>query len=293
MSSKKDIFITAVQLTLIDGARTVPTAVYYDDGNPVIGHEALDHPALTEHLRDDFKIELGMKDPIALASKRTRSDGTPLRSPIGTAKDFCDGVLSKLAIELERHGEPYPKRILIAEPLSLGGGEKTTDSWLANYRAALRRILYGRFEEIDFMPEPFAVFQYYRYGLKHALIAQKQKHIALVMDFGGGTFDVSVIETTAEGDISQGGRHSRPLSASSIPVGGFYVNKLIASDVLFEAIDKKADKAGVRKAINRFNEVKNYDAADLTEFRKNFLCFFQCLSDAAPGCRGRQDFDLF
>ena len=274
MSSKKDLFITAVQLTPIDGARTVPTAVYYNDGKPVIGHEALDQPALTEHLRDDFKIELGMKGPGALAAKTTGPDGTAIRSPIGTAKDFCDGVLSKLAGELELRGEPYPKRILIAEPLSLGGRESATDSWLANYRAALRRILHGKFEEVDFMPEPFAVFQYYRYGLKHALIAQKQKHIALVMDFGGGTFDVSVIETTAEGDISQGGRHSRPLSASSIPVGGFYVNKLIAADLLFEAIERNANKSAIRKAIDRFDQVKNYDAADLSEFHDDMLCFF-------------------
>ncbi len=274
MNSKKDLFITAVQLTPIDGARTIPTAVYYNNGRPIIGHEALDQPALTEHLRDDFKIELGMKDPTALAAKHTRLDGTTLRSPIGTAKDFCDGVLSKLANELGVHGEPYPKRILIAEPLSLGGGEAATDSWLANYRAALRRILHGRFEEIDFMPEPFAVFQYYRYGLKHALIAQKQKHIALVMDFGGGTFDVSVIETTTEGDISQSGRHSRPLSASSIPVGGFYVNKLIAEDLLFETIEKKASKRAIRNAINKFDQVKNYDAVDHTEIRDDMLRFF-------------------
>ena len=54
MTSKKDLFITAVQLTPIDGARTVPTAVYYNDGEALIGQEALDQPALTEHLRDNF-----------------------------------------------------------------------------------------------------------------------------------------------------------------------------------------------------------------------------------------------
>jgi molecular chaperone DnaK (HSP70) len=41
------------------------------------------------------------------------------------------------------------------------------------------------------MPEPFAVFQYYRYGVKHPLVAQRTKHIALVFDFGGGTYKVT------------------------------------------------------------------------------------------------------
>ncbi len=274
MRSKKDLFINAVRLTPIDGARNVPTAVYYNNGVPVIGLDAVDQPAATENLRDNFKIELGMKDPTALAAKNTSLDGRALRSPIGVAKDFCDGVLSKLKVELELYEQPYPRRILIAEPLSLSGGEAVTDSWLSHYRASLKKILHGKFEEIDFMPEPFAVFQYYRYGLKHPIIAQKQKHIALVMDFGGGTFDVSVIETTNDGDISQGGRHARPLSASSIAVGGFFINKLIAADLLFEAIDKKASKTKIRSVMDRFDEVKNYDSADVSEFRDETICFF-------------------
>jgi molecular chaperone DnaK (HSP70) len=69
------------------------------------------------------------------------------------------------------------------------------------------------------LPEPFAVYQYYRYGEKHPLVAERRRHHALVIDFGGGTFDVCVITTTKEGDISQGGRMARPLSASSNPIG--------------------------------------------------------------------------
>jgi len=55
-------------------------------------------------------------------------------------------------------------------------------------RNSLRRILTGKFALVDFMPEPFAVFQYYRYGVRHPLVAEKRKHIALVVGFGGGTF---------------------------------------------------------------------------------------------------------
>ena len=44
------------------------------------------------------------------------------------------------------------------------------------------------------MPEPFAVFQYYRYGVRHALVAQKKQNVALVMDFGGGTFDTCLAD---------------------------------------------------------------------------------------------------
>ena len=83
-----------------------------------------------------------------------------------------------------------------------------------------------------------------------------------------------MIETTADGDISQGGRNSRPLSASSIPVGGFFVNKLIAAELMSEAADKKASKSAIRNAINKFDEVKNYDPSELAEFREDLVCFF-------------------
>lgn len=142
--------------------------------------------------------------------------------------------LKSLVKEAERwigsKGLTKASRVLVAEPVAIH--EKS--NWLANYRNHVRRILSSSFTDIDFLPEPFAVFQYYRYGSKHPLIAQKKKHVALILDFGGGTFDVSVIETTVQGDISNSGRNSRPLAASSIAVGGFFFNRIIAEYLLFK-----------------------------------------------------------
>ncbi len=84
---------------------------------------------------------------------------------------------------------------------------------------------------MDFLPEPFAVFQYYRHGRRHPLLTEKTKYNALVIDFGGGTFDVCIIETTKEGDISRSNRNSKPLAASSQPVGGYYINRAITEEL--------------------------------------------------------------
>ena len=92
------------------------------------------------------------------------------------------------------------------------------------------------------------------------LVAQRQKHIALVIDFGGGTFDTSIIETTAAGDISQSGRNSRPLarvfdrhqSAASTSTG------TIAEALLFRALHKGVDKQAVRRAIDAFPHPEKY-----------------------------------
>ena len=275
MAQRKNFLVSAVQLVPIYGHRTVPTAVYYRGREPIVGNGVWDEADTSANTRDNFKIELGQRDPSSLARKASNIAPGSTRTPIGIAKDFCAQVLSNVQQEIESQGNSFPKRILIAEPISLGGSETASDSWLSNYRACMRRVLHGMFQEIDFMPEPFAVFQYYRYGFRHPLIAEKQKHIALVMDFGGGTFDVSVIETTADGDISQGGRNSRPLSASSIPVGGFFVNKMIAESLLFEALEKGASGRAVRIAIKRYEEIKNYDGLEVNEFSDDMLSFFR------------------
>src|SRR6202012_4611416 len=120
-------------------------------------------------------------------------------SILGIAKDFTDWVINVALEKIAQEGSAKPTKILVAEPLALPGGSVSHDRWLQNYRQSLRRILAGKFDEIDFMPEPFAVFQYYRYGVRHALVAQKEQNVALVIDFGGGTFDTCIIETTKAG----------------------------------------------------------------------------------------------
>jgi molecular chaperone DnaK (HSP70) len=117
----------------------------------------------------------------------------------------------------------------------------------ANYRKSIKKALQGRFVEIDFMPEPFAVYQYYRYGIRHPLVAEQRKHVALVLDFGGGTFDVSVVETTKSGEISGGGVNSRPLGARSIQVGGYYINRLLAEELLFSVLASRVEKSEVKE----------------------------------------------
>lgn len=134
---------------------------------------------------------------------------------------------------------------MLAEPLAMQvEGGLVPPEWLSNYRRNLERMLGGSegFANIDFLPEPFAVFQYYRYGVRYPAVAQQTKYRALVIDFGGGTFDICIIETIKEGDISQTGRNSRPLAASSVPVGGFSVNQVIAEELFRKYVQPQNTK---------------------------------------------------
>jgi molecular chaperone DnaK (HSP70) len=246
----KGFLVTALKMFELEGSNNVPTVLYYPpNGQPVIGDSAVSAAERRhELLNEDFKVDLGYVNPTsrALREKFVTASGSR-KSAVGLTADFLHALLLKVEIWLQRNAVNDKVTLLLAEPLSLGT-ELASADWLSNYRNNLRRIISGRpsIADIDFLPEPFAVFQYYRHGLRHPLITERAKYNALVMDFGGGTFDVCLIETTREGDEKEGGRNSKPLAASSTAIGGYYVNRTIA-----ETLFRNYSTQGAKKRDDR------------------------------------------
>lgn len=293
-------FIQSVRLATLDDSEVIPTTLYYEQARAYIGREAIERCRSPELLIEDFKVELGRIDPDNPVRRSSLTENSPRRTALGLAKDFFEEAIRKLQISLAIQGRVPPSRILIAEPLSLAGSDKATDAWLSNYRRSIRKILQDKFSEIDFLPEPFAVYQYYRYGCRHPIVAEKRKHVALVLDFGGGTFDVSVVASAKTGEISQSGVNARPLAARSIAVGGFYINRLLATELLYDAFENKRNKSDLTKAISFYNEHKNADdeyISNLNEqqraFFRNFKILLQDVERAKISvCRSIANWDL-
>jgi len=222
---------------------------------------------------NNFKIQLGAQEPGLVKPKLLHCNDGKYRSIHEVTNDYLSSLLAKAENWIASRGLTKASRVLVAEPVAIH--EKS--DWLANYRNHVRRIFKSTFSDVDFLPEPFAVFQYYRYGSKHPLISQKLKHVALVLDFGGGTFDVSVIETTAQGDISNSGRNSRPLAATSIAVGGFFFNRVIAEYLLFKPYVAKGKKPppAVYEALRKYEELQQDSIAKASDYRQDYQNFFK------------------
>ena len=270
--------ISSVQMVDVEGSANIPTVLYYPkSGSPLIGYAARMAAGLSPNaLNENFKIELGKTDPTSSAIKpRFETASSVTKTAADLTSDFIHQLLINTQTWLEQQGCVKSPNILLAEPLAMQTGLVESD-WLSNYRRNLQRILIGKsFNSIDFLPEPFAVFQYYRYGLRHPRVAERIRHNALVIDFGGGTFDVCVISTTKEGDISRTGRNSIPLAAASIPIGGFSLNGLIAQDIIRKHCSGK-EKSKYKKAADAYHrwlKLKNErDLSTFTSWIRNFIC---------------------
>jgi molecular chaperone DnaK (HSP70) len=271
---KKELYICHdIPQIEVDDSKNVPTVVYYDEHRKLLIGSA----ALASAQRDksvhrvirDFKLALGFVNRPSPTSNKPPPDRQryqigpgEYKSAVAATGDFLLALLRHANVWLADQGAGRGTRILLAEPLVMEG----SDDWLSNYRRNITALLGQRFvsddfayldlspDRIDFMPEPFAVFQYYRYGAKLPALTERRKIFALVIDFGGGTFDTCIIETTREGDISATGKHSRPLAANSLAVGGFYLNQVIAEELLRKAIVTKQDTARFRRALDVYNK---------------------------------------
>lgn len=200
---EKTFYVVGTQLTPIDGDIHIPTALCYVNDTKVVGSKTFQNSLDGKIVNRNFKVQLGQYELGKYKDENQKfyCEDSKDRSAFDLTRDFFDEILKK--VEGQGAIPNYEKKglkIMVAEPLSFHIDDRDI-SWIKNYRDNIERIL-QHYESVEFLPEPFAVYQYYRYGLRIPQVVEKVKNIALIIDFGGGTFDVSIIETTNTGDIT-------------------------------------------------------------------------------------------
>ena len=268
-----EIRITSSRMVEIFDNANVPTCLFYGSKGPLIGLEALAKSSAGEVLNEDFKVDLGMLPPERQTGRaRFATAAGTWKSAAELTADFLHEVLTAADVWLATNNAEKAPAIMVAEPVSMAG-DLIPQDWLQNYRDYLRRALRGKgFSDIEFLPEPFAVFQYYRYEAKYPSLNASAKHCALVVDFGGGTFDICIIETTKEGDIRRAGKNARPLGAASAAIGGYFVNSLIA-ETLYRQIVPKTQSSKVSKGLDLYRRWKKEGDAALSTAGQEYANF--------------------
>lgn len=273
--TEKTIWIDSIQLKNINGETYIPTVINYKSEDiTCIGTEAEAEEARGQIANKNFKVDLGeiIAGSAVVDRKRFPTNIDTEKSAFELTKSFFENVLEHTtAFKSKNEAHRINAKIIVAEPLSFQV-ENHGKNWIKNYRDNIKRILHN-FESIDFLPEPFAVYQYYRYGLRTPQLSDNIKHIALIIDFGGGTFDACIIESTNNGDISQTGKHAKPLAAASIPIGGFYINTILAEYLIKRDFDEPATRSKISQhiTINQRYKKRELKYEQLNEEKKSFI----------------------
>jgi Fic family protein len=106
------------------------------------------------------------------------------------------------------------------EKIMVGIPAVQDENWMEHYRSNIRSIIQTiGFSEPSFLPEPFAVFQYYRH-VEKLIPDERRSQTILLIDIGGGTCNTSIVKTTSAGSISLRGLGSKPYGTRAVNFGG-------------------------------------------------------------------------
>lgn len=272
------LHFNSYEKVLINENHNIPTLVYHDKQKTLVGHEALNNIKNLELINSNFKIDIGKYDSKNFSKDfkiHQTADGVKV-SALKLANLFFDSILKRAENFLKDNFSTYPKSVIIAEPLVLQQNNDIDNKWLSLYRKNIKMYFEkNKFENISFLPEPFAVFQYYKYCKKFEPLNKGEQILVLVIDFGGGTFDTCLIETSESGNIREGGKNSKPLGSSSIAKGGNDLDIAILNSIILKHNAKETAK--IKKGYRLVRDVKKgkVKQSSLTDEQSNFYKNYQ------------------
>lgn len=229
-------------------AEAVPTILAYDVSLKqfVIGTAARKLISSGRLGVQNFKRNIGDADAAFEGKATTKGAKTWALRPdlagtaaIGSTREASLEFLRALFKEI---GET-PKHLLVGIPAI------PDSEWQNNYRNHVKLLLgeLGGLEPV-FFPEPFAVFQYYRW-CENLIQPSGHSLVVLIVDFGGGTLDSCVIETTAEGNLAKGGATAVPLGVAAVESAGKEIDLALLKQAIYKQTDPRLKKESVESRL--------------------------------------------
>ena len=243
-----------------EGLPTI-VAVPTGEGDLLIGEEANQAHEAAYFKLANWKMLLGKSSAELEAEKATNSDLAKLLKET-TLDEIALGYF-KAMLERTLGSEPEiqekPQTIIGVPPCV----SQDQVRWRQNYKRRIERV----FEQLGypkprFWPEPFAVFQYHLNLVEIHDVGTRQN--VLILDVGGATTNVCLIQTTQHGRLARGGVNHVPHGVKSTEVGGATFDASIANRLGLEGSVSQIVRH-VKSAKERLSALQpNWDDLDLT-----------------------------
>ena len=218
----------------------LPTAVAIADNGdrpPLFGHDAFQAPG-GYSLITNWKLLLGKTE---LQLRTERSENASLDRVL--QNESLEGIAFKyfsFLIDKLKKSDQFTK----SPEFIIGIPSANVESDAARRR--FRRVIEGAFAKMKapkphFFPEPFAVFQYHWFSGDLEDLGRPQN--VMIVDIGGGTTNVCIIQTSGHGRLARGGDNHKPHGVATFERGGSSIDGLILSRIVRSTRIREAAKA--------------------------------------------------
>jgi Fic family protein/molecular chaperone DnaK (HSP70) len=234
----------------------LPTAIALDgDGKrpPLFGDNAFEAPR-GYALITNWKLLLG-KTELQIQKERNENAVLDFVLQHETLDSIAYMYFSHLfeKVKKENHFEKLPEVII---------GIPSANVETEAARRRFRKTIEGAFSRLDlpkphFFPEPFAVFQYHWF--RGDLEDRGRPLNVMIVDIGGGTTNVCIIQTSGHGRLARGGDNHKPHGVATFERGGSDLDGYILDRVVKSTRIREVAKANLsaRKAKEWISTILN------------------------------------
>lgn len=249
-------------------------AVNRNDGTASFGYDAISSQLADSKSIDlliDWKLFVGKSSEIINSeAARNPAFARVLSKYGGSFQGLLDKYIEYILKSVDKLSLETKPQMIVGIPVTT---DFETSQWRRRYKEQISRSFkLNDYPEPKFFPEPFATFQYH--WNRSDIYDSGEHQNVLVIDIGGGTTNICVIQTTKHGLLARGGGNKIPHAVNSLMVGGaqldeFLYDKLKAGLVDYshpEAILMiRRGKEQISKELNKYDPSDYMDDLDIKE----------------------------
>lgn len=203
-------------------------AVNKEDSSIKIGTDAVEANQDNNDLLIDWKILVGQpSEKINTEIAKNQSLSRALSNYGNSFQELLNQYIAYILKSVDALSLEEKPQMIVGIPV-------TTDfeqsSWRSRYKEQVSKAFkVNGYPEPKYFPEPFATFQYH-WNRGDIQDSGEYQNI-FVLDVGGGTTNVCMIQTTKHGILARGGGNKIPHGVNSVMIGGATLDDLIYAEL--------------------------------------------------------------
>ncbi len=192
-------------------------AVSKESGEPLFGSAANSHRN-DSHLAINWKLLVGDQKTKVQAKIASDQELAAALLPFGSSvQGLLNAFVRHVLSSIKREEFSELPQILVGVPVTEGFDDP---KWRQRYKDHISEAFRSaEFPEPKFFNEAFATFQYYYNRGVFQKTSDKPLNV-LIVDIGGGTTNLCLVQTTKHGLLAHGGPNKVPHGVTSAPIGG-------------------------------------------------------------------------